>query len=56
MEAEAATAAFIADTTASNAMPWETFTPTAQLEPEKECVPQANIAPTFGLSDSVRHW
>ena len=34
--AEAATAAFLADTAASNAMPWRSFTPTAELEPEKE--------------------
>ena len=35
--AEAATALFLADTTAASAaMPWKSFTPTAELDPEKE--------------------
>jgi len=34
--AEAATAAWRADTTVSNAMPWEAFTPAAELDADKE--------------------
>eukprot|EP01047_Picozoa_sp_COSAG01_P125337 COSAG01_NODE_54377_length_332_cov_1.081545_1_plen_104_part_01 len=34
--AEVATAAFMADKTASNAMPWQSFTPAAELDADKE--------------------
>mmetsp|Transcript_13902 Transcript_13902/g.34956 ORF Transcript_13902/g.34956 Transcript_13902/m.34956 type:complete len:166 (+) Transcript_13902:243-740(+) len=52
--AEAATAAFLADTTASNAMPWRSYTPTEELDPAHEfyCVSTWGImsvtaAPSF---------
>ena len=52
--AEAATAAWLADTTTSSAMPWESFTPTAELDPDDDlyCVATWGIlgltaAPSF---------
>ena len=56
MAEEAATAMWLADTTASSAaMPWKSFTPTAELEPEKEyyCVATWGV---MGLTAAPAFW